>query len=251
MKVIYHSLSDKGTTREHNEDAYLNDTMYSLFMVADGMGGYQGGDVASKVTLSCILSYLENATQNKGVFTQRIFREAIAYANRSIYNLRKADASIKAIGTTFVCFIPGETGGFAFNIGDSRLYRFHLGKLTQITRDHSAEQEIPEFMRNLNGGKYSGLLSRALGTNETVEADVFDVECARGDILLLCTDGLYTMISDADIIKVLGSRDPLKDKTRQLVNKANKAGGKDNITVTLIQIESDDHPEKFEMVESV
>ena len=247
MKVTYYSLTDKGVTRDHNEDSFLNNEQYSLFMVADGMGGLEWGNVASKVLLANILSSLQILSKDSKIFSEKMFREAVSTANRTIFNLKLVDPSLKTMGSTLVCYLPGETGGFAFNVGDSRLYRYREGRVLQITEDHSVEQELPEFMRGLGDGKFSSMLSRAVGTHENVEIDVFPFDYQKNDIILLCSDGLYSMVSGEEMSKILEEKASLRVKCEKLIALANKNGGHDNITATLIQIESIDSPDKFEM----
>lgn len=248
MKAIYYSLTDKGITRDHNEDAFLNNSQYSLFMVADGMGGHEWGDVASRVLLSSIVAYLELSLPEAAIISENSLRSAVNYGNRTIYNLKLTDESLKTVGTTLVGFIPGFFCGFAFNVGDSRLYRLREGKLEQMTKDHSLENTLPDFMQGLGQGKYSSVLSKALGAAKDEGIDLYEFDLKKDDLILLCTDGLYTMVPEEEIIKILSLTGSLKFKGEQLVAEANKRGGEDNITVTLIQCFDMDQREQFEMI---
>ncbi|MBN2143668.1 MAG: serine/threonine-protein phosphatase [Candidatus Aureabacteria bacterium] len=247
MKILYYSMSDKGQVREHNEDSYLNNELFSVFMVADGMGGYQCGDVASRIALESVISYLETCCKKDGTFTERAFKYAIEYSNRRVFNYKKKNPQIKEMGTTLVGFVPSENGGVIFNVGDSRLYHYKNNELIQITKDHSAEQEVlPDFMQNMNEGKYSGVITQALGIHEMVKYDTYKIQYAEGDLLLLCTDGLHSMISPDAIRTILDGKEDIQKKTAFLVDAANQAGGKDNITVTLIEILSTADPYTIE-----
>jgi protein phosphatase len=249
MKIRYASKTDKGITRDHNEDCFLNHTRYALFLLADGMGGYQYGDVASKLTLDAIVSYLETCAQKTDAFSERAFHHAIDFSNRTVFNHKKKNTEIKQMGSTLVAFVPSNQGAMAFNVGDSRLYCFKNGQITQITKDHSSEQEtLPEFMQNVNQGKFSSILSRAIGPKAQVFADAYDVECKKNDLFLLCSDGLHSMVSDAAISEILGKDTPLSEKCTLLIDAANKAGGQDNITVTLIGIENADKLSALEII---
>jgi len=236
LRACYFSLTHKGQIRDRNEDAFLNHPGFSLFMVADGMGGHQCGEVASKVALTSILSFLEQSCPGSNEFSENLFRKAVQLANRNVYNLTKVDPNVHSIGTTLVCFIPGADEGNAFHVGDSRVYRFRPGELIQITQDHSAESKLPSFMQGLGGGKYSSKLSRAVGMGEFVKLEATRFEFKENDILLLCTDGLYSMVSDKKIQKILEGEHSLGEKCQELIDQANDEGGEDNITVTLIQI---------------
>jgi protein phosphatase len=252
MKIRYSSKTDKGITRDHNEDFFINHKHYALFLVADGMGGYQYGDVASKLTLDSIISYLETCAHKTGAFSERAFHHAIDFSNRSVFNHKKKNTEIKQMGSTFVAFVPSNQGAMAFNIGDSRLYCFRNSQITQITKDHSSEQEtLPEFMQNVNQGKFSSILSRAIGPKAQVFADTYDVECKKNDIFLLCSDGLHSMVPDAAISEILRKDKTLSEKCTLLIEAANHAGGQDNITATLIGIENADKPSALEMIADV
>lgn len=252
MKIRYASKTDKGITRDHNEDHFLNSKTFSLNMVADGMGGYECGEVASQLALTSVIDYLKSCTNQSGVFTERTFKHAIEYSNACINQYKTKNENIKKMGTTFVCFAPGSSGGYAFNIGDSRLYRYRQGKLNQMTKDNSAEQEVlPDFMSNASDGKYSSVLTRALGIDSKVKIDSYVFDFAKNDLLLLCTDGLYSMVPDENLIRILSKSKPLYEKCQNLIDLANDAGGEDNITATILFVESKEDPTHIEMVEDL
>ncbi len=248
MKAIYYSQTDKGMVREQNEDAFLNNSQYSLFMVADGMGGHDWGDVASRVLLSSVIADLELSLPDAAIISENSLRRAVHYGNRTIYNLKQVDESLKTVGTTLVGFIPGFFCGFAFNVGDSRLYRFRDGRLEQMTKDHSLENTLPDFMQGLVQGKYSSVLSKALGAAKDEDIDLYEFDLKKDDLILLCTDGLYSMLSEEEIVKILNPAGSLKFKGERLISEANKHGGEDNVTVTLIQCFDMDKREQFEMI---
>jgi len=261
VKIRYASKTDQGVTRDHNEDFFLNHERFALFMVADGMGGHQCGDVASKLALNSIVSYFETCAQKNGAFSERAFHHAVDFSNRSVFHYKKRHPEIKEMGTTLVLFVPsklvtlvaGESktipGAMAFNVGDSRQYCFRDGKMTQITKDHSTEKEaLPEFMQNMNQGKFSSVLSRAIGPKAQVFADAYDIECRKNDLFLLCSDGLYSMVSDTAISEILEKNQTLSEKCALLIDAANKAGGQDNITATLISIENADDTATLETI---
>lgn len=237
MKICYYSMTDKGISRDHNEDFFINDPKYSIFMVADGMGGYEAGDLASKMALNSIITYLNQSTDGSGEFSERAFIHGVDYANACVFNHKSSNPDIKNMGTTFVSFNPSNDGAFAFHIGDSRVYQLRNKELKQITKDHSAEQEVlPDFMQNANEGKYSSVLTRALGTNEKVQTEVTPIDLLNSDVYLICSDGLYSMIEDKDMQSILTKQNSIKEKCQELVDKANENGGEDNITVTLVEI---------------
>ncbi len=250
MKISYCSLTDKGVTREHNEDYFLNSPKYSLFMLADGMGGYQSGDFASRYSLDSILEYLETSTPANGIFSDRTFKFAVEYANTRINSYKKKHPEISNMGTTFIALAFGEEKAMLFNIGDSRLYRLRKGTLTQISKDHSAEKEVlPEFMQNAKDGKFSSVITRALGATEKVESDATPFEFQLDDFYLLCSDGLYSMVPDNVLQPLLEKPLPLKAKVQGLIDEANRLGGEDNITATVLHIQSMETPSVIESIE--
>lgn len=251
MKISYCSITDKGVTREHNEDFFLNSPKYSLFMVADGMGGYQSGDFASRYGLESILHYLDTSTPANGIFSDRAFKFAVEYANTRINTYKKNHPEISNMGTTFIALAFGETQAMLYNIGDSRLYRLRKGTLNQISKDHSAEKELlPEFMQNAKDGKFSSVITRALGATEQVQCDASPAEPQIDDYYLLCSDGLYSMVPDIVLQQLLERPLPLKDKVQALIDEANRLGGEDNITATVLHIESMENPSVIESIEA-
>lgn len=247
MKIKYYGVSDTGISREHNEDFLTCDENFGLFMIADGMGGYQFGDVASQLALNSILKYLNDYTNNNGYFSNKTFEYAIDFANNAVFNFKKSDPSIKNMGTTFVSFVIAENEAYAFHIGDSRVYNFRRNKLVQLTKDHSAEQEVlPDFMQNANEGKYSSVLTRALGTDEKVKSEMTKIDLKDKDLYLICSDGLYSMVDNDSIKTILSQKNTIKEKCLNLIAKANENGGEDNITAILIEISSFKDKLKFE-----
>jgi len=248
VKAIYSSLTDKGISRDHNEDFFLNNEKYSLCMVADGMGGYQCGDIASKLALESIINYIDNYTNKTPPFYDKVLINAIDYANSNIQNFQKTHTEVKSMGTTFIGLTCSDQGAMAVHIGDSRLYQLRAGKIKKITKDHSAEQDVlPDFMQNANNGKYSSVLTRALGTDKKALPDFTFFDFQINDTLLLCSDGLYSMVNDDKLKEILNSSQTLSEKCRKLIAEANNNGGEDNITATLVKIISIENNNIFEL----
>lgn len=234
----------KGQVRSHNEDACFIIPEYSIFVVADGVGGNSGGEVASRTAVYEITQFVhgdplaENASaaQIKSYFT-----ECLSNVNDMIY--RKADRSSDNSGmatTVVVCCIRG---GYAYiaHVGDSRAYICRNGALTQITEDHTyvnalvkagiitAEEAADHEQRHM--------ITRALGAEETVSPDFKQVEIRENDIILLCTDGLFGEVEEPLITEILSSsRHTMSEMASLLVDEANKSGGADNITVICLKI---------------
>jgi PPM family protein phosphatase len=235
----YVSLSDTGRKRRRNEDAYV--ARPPVFAVADGMGGPRAGEVASGIAASAV-----RADETGGDGEARV-AELILQANRRVYERSAEDASVSGMGTTMTVAVVGDGGVAIGHVGDSRAYLARGGELRQLTDDHSLVAEL------VRGGKLSpeeaehhpqrSVITRALGTDPDVDADVFTVEPQEGDVFLLCSDGLTTMVSDAAILQVL-ERHPrdLDRAVKELVRLANKAGGEDNITVVAFEVTQEPAP---------
>lgn len=226
--------------RKQNQDAYANhqDDRYFLAVLCDGMGGHVGGEVASKMACSHILEFIQKNFSTQDI--SGLMTDAILYANDAIRREAQRDEHYHNMGTTAVCaMVIGDVFHIA-HVGDSRCYRYN-GRLTQLTEDHSlvndllksgsiTEEEARHFLARNS-------ITRAVGIEEWVKVDTIAVEIEAGDLFLLCTDGLSGYIEDEEIADVLKQPITLGEKAEMLVYLANASGGRDNITVTLIQPE--------------
>jgi PPM family protein phosphatase len=235
-------LSDTGRRRRQNEDSFVHEP--PIFAIADGMGGAQAGEVASRLAAAV----LEEANGTEPTGEARV-AELIREANRRVYERSNTDSAVSGMGTTMtVALVEAATGKVTIgHVGDSRAYLFRDGELEQLTEDHTLVNEL------LKSGKLSpeevnvhpqrSVITRALGTEEDVDVDTFTVEGRPGDVFLLCSDGLSSMISDSEILGLFrGGADDLEAVLRGLVHAANTSGGDDNITVVAFEI-SDDRPD--------
>ena len=239
------SITDIGRKRKVNQDyIYTSEkpvgNLPNVFIVADGMGGHNAGDYASKVTVETMLAEMENSFEKNPTL---IFRKAIEEANDVIRKRASEDEKLEGMGTTVV--VASCMGRFlqVANVGDSRLYVVG-SKIRQITRDHSYVEEmvrIGELDRaDARNHPDKNIITRAIGVLPEVSADFFETVLVPGDTVLLCSDGLTNMVDDTDIKRiVLGQRD-IVEKTQRLIDAANENGGKDNITVVLIEPFSDE-----------
>jgi serine/threonine protein phosphatase PrpC len=235
MTVLGHvgGITDPGRKRRRNEDAYVIEP--PLFAVADGMGGAQAGEVASRLAAAALK---ESGVERGG--EERIV-SVIQEANRRIYDRSNADPNASGMGTTMTVALV-ENGQVAFgHVGDSRAYLIRDGMMEQLTEDHSL---VAELMRS---GKLSpeeaethpqrSVITRALGTDPDVDVDTFTIAAQTGDVFLLCSDGLTTMVSNETILDLVERNRASMDKAlRALVGAANKGGGEDNITVVAFEI---------------
>jgi serine/threonine protein phosphatase PrpC len=245
------SHSDPGMVRSHNEDSIASDASKGLVVLADGMGGYNAGEVASGMATTVLVTELQHLLEERSPhemdaesglpLAQRLLREQIAKTNTSIFQASQSQPQYAGMGTTLVVALFYDNRITVAHIGDSRLYRLRGDEFRQITRDHSLLQEqIDSGMITPEQAKMSqnkNLVTRALGIDPTVEPEIHDYETEPGDIYLLCSDGLCDMVSDEDmgmVLQTLSSN--LKLCAEHLVQMANDNGGRDNVSVILVRI---------------
>ncbi len=251
LKNVLHIAvrSDVGRVRARNEDRIGEDLEIGVVVLADGMGGYRGGDVASAIAVDTILKHLRAAIPSfapgeidaaTGYPREALaVRQSIIRANKLIFETASAEPQYRGMGTTLVMAIFYDDRMTISNIGDSRMYRFRDEQLEQLTADHTLRQELvdrgfctPEEARtSLN----KNLVTRALGTEPWVKIDIHEHGAVPNDIYLLCSDGLSDMIDDQDIYRILkGSGNDLDTAAEHLISLANENGGKDNVSVVLV-----------------
>lgn len=229
----YAGVTDTGRKRRRNEDAYV--IRPPLFAVADGMGGAQAGGLASRIAVEAM------GLEADGEGEDRV-GSLIQEANRRVYERAGEDSSVSGMGTTMTAAIVGEDGLVTIgHVGDSRAYLLRDGSFGQLTEDHSL---VAELVRT---GKLSAeeaeahpqrsVITRALGTDPSVDVDVFTIEAREDDLFLLCSDGLTTMVGDEEISRTIeAGRGDLEAAAQALVRQANRGGGEDNITVVVFEI---------------
>jgi len=243
-----------GLVRSHNEDSIATDAEIGLAVLADGMGGYNAGEVASGIATALISSETREALVRQAPhevdratgspFAMKLLADIIAKANTSIFQSANSQPQYAGMGTTLVVALFCNNQMTIAHIGDSRCYRQRGGKLEQVTRDHSLLQEqIDSGLLSKEAAKRSqnkNLVTRALGIEPAVEAEIHIYPAQEGDIYLICSDGLNDMVEDEDIemtLGALGANLPLA--AEQLVEMANDNGGRDNISVVLIKVKKD------------
>lgn len=244
MKLEFFSATDTGRARSNNEDSITLDESCALAVLADGMGGYNAGEVASGMATGFIAGELGRWLREAGASAndaevRRAMDICVDNANRAIFNAANANPQYAGMGTTLVVALFRGTRVLMGHVGDSRAYRLRGGRLLQMTRDHSLLQEqidagliTPEqasFSANKN------LVTRAVGVEDTVLLEIHQHEVQPGDVYLLCSDGLSDMIDDEAMTQLLLSHDGLEDAGRALIDAANDAGGRDNIAVVLVR----------------
>lgn len=245
------SHTDPGMVRSHNEDSIASIAEKGLVVLADGMGGYNAGEVASGMATTVITTELRQLLEDHAPHevdpqsgqkaALKMLREQVAKANTSIYQASQSQPQYAGMGTTLVVALFYDNKMMVAHIGDSRMYRMRGEEFGQVTKDHSLLQEqIDAGMLTKEQAKQSSnknLVTRALGIDPAVETEIHEYDTQPGDVYLLCSDGLSDMVSDEDIgmaLQALGAN--LNLAAQQLVQMANDNGGRDNISVILIKI---------------
>jgi serine/threonine protein phosphatase PrpC len=243
--------TDNGKVREHNEDTIAFDAEIGLLVLADGMGGYNAGEVASGIAVKTIVNLVRESVEREDLRVQDretgmsrpsiILRDAIHRANKIIYQTAKTQPQCEGMGTTVVSALFFDNKIALAHVGDSRLYRLRDDKFEQVTMDHSLLQELvdrgfysaEEAQRAAN----KNYVTRALGVEPNVEVEVQEVPVQRGDYYVLCSDGLSDMVEDDDIhltISTFGAN--LDTVAKQLIQLANDNGGRDNVSVVMAHV---------------
>jgi protein phosphatase len=245
------SCTDPGMVRSHNEDSIASDPVNGLVVLADGMGGYNAGEVASGMATTVITTEIQQLLtrikphqideETKAPVASKMIREQVLKANTSIYQAAQSQPQYAGMGTTLVVCLYYDNRMLVAHLGDSRLYMLREGKFSQVTRDHSLLQEqidsgiiTPEQAKK---AQHKNLVTKALGIDPTVEPEIHEYPTRAGDIYLLCSDGLCDMVEDEDIgmtLQTLGGN--LKLAAQQLVQMANDNGGRDNVSVILVRV---------------
>lgn len=245
MSFEFYAVTDRGLARSNNEDSVVVDESVALAVLADGMGGYNAGEVASNMATTFIRSELGRwLGEAPAMVSENDVRRAmdicVDNANRSIFNAANANPQYAGMGTTLVVAVFRGSRLLVGHVGDSRTYRWRGGRLTQITRDHSLLQEqidagllTPEQAAK---STHKNLVTRAVGVEDVVLLETHAHGVMPGDIYLLCSDGLSDMLSDDEISQVLHAHHTIAETGDALVSAANSAGGRDNIAVILVTV---------------
>ena len=235
------SITDIGRKRKVNQDfVYSSERLVgplpNLFLVADGMGGHNAGDYASRLAVETIVERSSGSLETNPL---RVLDEAVQSANGLVRQRAQEAPELQGMGTTVVAAVIDGRELYVANVGDSRLYIVNSGEIRQITKDHSW---VEEMVRRGGIGKAEArnhpdknIITRAVGAEETMRIDFFQVLLQEGDVILMCTDGLTNMLEDEEIRMTLDGARDIVEKAQGLVNAANANGGRDNISVVLIE----------------
>ncbi len=241
MKVL--ATSDKGMVRKMNQDCYYiseQNEEYDLYVLADGMGGYNGGEIASKLAIDSVKEYIRNNINkielNRETL-QVLIRHSMEYANKAVYDKSKTDINLSEMGTTLeVCLIYSNKV-YIGHIGDSRVYRIRKNIIRKLTTDHSYVEKLVKDGTITREEAYhhpkKNMLIKALGCEENIEPDVMVKGFLKEDILLICSDGLTNLLKDKEIYEIVANN--LENADKLLIQLANNRGGFDNITAVIIE----------------
>lgn len=227
-------ISDKGIVRSLNEDYanYVEAKEYRLYVVADGMGGHNAGEVASKIAVDTIVEYIDQSSN-----CDDALKEAVLKANKNIYSLSHTEKSYSGMGTTITACLITESKIEIANVGDSCCFGIKDNNIIKITKDHSLVQELIDSgsITEEEGENHpkKNIITRALGTTEVVKVDIYSVKDSGYNMFLLCSDGLTNEVSKKDIMDIITGNDDYSDICKKLVSLAKERGGRDNITVLL------------------
>jgi protein phosphatase len=252
MQIKAAGLTNVGMKRNHNEDSYYILPEESLFIVADGMGGHSSGEVASQMAVETVANFFK-ATSNDDEVTwpfkmdrERDYHEnrlvtGIKLANLRIFEAAQREGRYRGMGTTMVSAMYSEGTMVIGHVGDSRVYLMRGGRLSQITEDHSLLNDYIKAKRltqeEIDNFPHKNVIVRALGMKETVQVDIYKVKPEKGDVILMCTDGLSGMVTDPELQDTLKRNESLQTAVEEMIVRANNAGGNDNITVVLARFE--------------
>ncbi|MEM9387784.1 MAG: Stp1/IreP family PP2C-type Ser/Thr phosphatase [Pseudomonadota bacterium] len=250
-KIEHIALTDTGRVREHNEDAIGYDIDLGLFVLADGMGGYNAGEVASSIAVKTTVDLVQNTMPqdrrgdldpHTGLMLQSItLRDAVRRANKIIHQTARSQEECAGMGTTIVSCLMYDNRLSVAHVGDSRLYRVRQNRFEQLTQDHSLLQELvdrgvverEEAERKLK----RNYVTRALGVEPDIEVAIMEVDAQPDDIFVLCSDGLSDMVEDDDIHLTISTfHTDLGMVGRQLVQLSNDNGGRDNVSVLMVRV---------------
>lgn len=243
-------ISDTGRVRDHNEDSFASDPDLGLVVLADGMGGYRAGEVASAVAVTNVFCDTRDSLlalvpgqvdRESGLrYESLIVRDAILQANKEVYAAARDHREYSGMGTTVVAALFYDNRLTCAHVGDSRMYALRDSKFEQLTVDHTVVQEfIQTGMYSEAEAKASfssNLVTRALGVEREIEVDIHERSVRPGDLYLLCSDGLTNMVNEAKMVKALSKKQDLGACAKRLTQLANRGGGEDNISIVLIRV---------------
>lgn len=244
-KVEAYGITDIGLVRQNNEDAWAQLPELNFYVLADGMGGHRAGEVASHEAVKAVCDNFQQTLAIAGPNlsleeAHGLIQLSIEHANSVIYELGQSEMDCRGMGTTLCCIYYHPKGIIYAHVGDSRIYRLHQGSLVQLTKDHSLLRELVDQgqinEQGANEFPYKNIITKAVGTESSVEPSVHVCDVEDGDVFMMCSDGLSDMLSMKEMEEILNDNSVVEIATKKLVNKAKERGGFDNVTVVTIKI---------------
>jgi protein phosphatase len=247
-RLVIEAKSDTGRIREHNEDNYAYDTGRGLAVLADGMGGYKAGEVASAIAITSLVhtvfQLLEDGGGNglgKSLTPGKALHKALLHANQQVLDSARQDSQCRGMGTTVSATWFHDDKVTIAHVGDSRVYRYRDYRLELLTVDHTVVQELLDHgfytQEEARASEQRNIVTRALGIDSQLDVDIYEFDVRPGDIYLLCSDGLSDMVDDGDIANIIRrSATDLVYGTQELIDTALAKGGRDNVTVMIVRV---------------
>lgn len=244
-KVLTVGLSDVGLVRQNNEDVWAQQPSIGLLVLADGMGGHKAGEVAAKEAVAALCRALKKKISPAKTYTlpafQDLLKRGIVHANGVVYKMGQSQYDLRGMGTTLCCLLFHPDGLVFAHVGDSRIYRWRSGELEQLTRDHSLLRDLVDqgqlSDRQATDFLYKNIITKAVGTESKVDPSVQVTTVLPEDVYLMCSDGLSDLLTAEEIADILEHSSSMEKTARILVDKANEAGGRDNITVVIAKVQ--------------
>lgn len=244
-------LSDLGLVRQNNEDVWDRLPKDAFFVLADGMGGHQAGEIAAHEAVDALCSFVkgiiddDQKSPRSPKEMEKAIRDAIKQVNHVVYDLSSSSPTLRGMGTTLCAIYVHDQHVIYGHVGDSRIYRLRHKKLKLLTKDHSLLRELVDLGQineeQMSGFLYKNIITKAIGTEPQVEPTMHLSEIHDGDLYLMCTDGLTDLLSKENIEEIVNHTGSLEQRAHKLVDSAKEKGGHDNITVVLIQINQNRH----------
>lgn len=248
--LTVYGLTDVGLVRKNNEDLWAELPDINTYVLADGMGGHQAGEVAASQAVIAFCDYMKKMlVEPTRSFTIGEMRSEIEYAiqrvNSKVYKMGYKDPELKGMGTTLCCLHLHPDGLIRAHVGDSRIYQYRKNVLTQLTEDHSLAREMVDLGQlkegDVNQFSYKNIITKAVGTEPYVDPSVHVGDIQDGDLFLMCSDGLSDFLSLEEIEVIIAKHDNLEKAANALIDAAKDKGGHDNITVVLLEVQEDRH----------
>lgn len=245
--MVVSALSHIGSVREYNEDSMFasEDSTIPLFIVADGMGGHKAGEVASSMAIDIIVEEFKenNKELNNPNDIKGFIKNAMERANALVYKKSLIEAKCDGMGTTVILAYYLDNKFYIGHVGDSRAYKISEDGINQLTDDHTLVNELIKkgsiTESEAENHPQRNIITRALGSSIGIKIDILEVDFSKGDVLILCSDGLYNMVDDGKILQAIEKNQSLDQAVKFLIDLANENGGKDNITVIAIKLDND------------